>query len=72
MQECKYLGVTFNESGLGKAKQEKETKALQWWGRLNSAAKRRVNKYEVVRGLWKSVAVPSIMYGVDQIEKYGS
>ena len=46
-QEYKCLGVTFNESGLRNAKQ-KETKALQWWGKLNSAAKRRANKNEVI------------------------
>ena len=34
-------------------------------GRLGSVARCRANKYEVVRGLWKGVAIPSIMYGLE-------
>ena len=34
-------------------------------GRLASVARCRANRYEVVRGLWKGVAIPSIMYGLE-------
>ena len=40
------------------------TKANQWYGRL---ARYRANKYIVVRELWKTVAVPSTMYGMNII-----
>ena len=40
-------------------------RANQWIGRLGSVAKCRANKYELVRGLWKGMAVPSIMYGFE-------
>jgi hypothetical protein len=42
-------------------------RANQWLGILGSAAKVRASKYEVLREVWKSVAVPSIMYGLDVI-----
>ncbi|KAF2368309.1 hypothetical protein FHG87_000927 [Trinorchestia longiramus] len=42
----------------------KVVKAMQWWGRLKSVAKYRANKYKCVRGIWKYVAVPSIMFGM--------
>lgn len=64
-REYKYLSMTFTEGRLEKAKQEKETKALQSRGRLGSAAKRRASKYEIVRELWKVMAVPSVMYRVE-------
>ena len=40
----------------------KNFKCNQWFGRLASAVKFRTNKYEVIRGIWKELAVPSIMY----------
>ena len=42
-------------------------RANQWWGRLFSVTKLRSNNYEVVRGIWKSIAVPSLMYGMETI-----
>ena len=36
-------------------------------GRLGSAARMRASKYDVLREVWKSVVVPSIMYGMDVI-----
>ena len=63
--EYKYLGVTVSVKGCEKAKSEKIFKANQWYGRLASIARYRANKYLVVRELWKGMAVPSIMYGVN-------
>ena len=37
-------------------------------GRLCSISKFRANKYEVGRGLWKGIAVPSLMYGMDTVK----
>ena len=34
-------------------------------GRLGSISRCRTNKYEIVRGVWKGMAVPSIMYGLE-------
>ena len=63
--EYKYLGVTLNTYGVEKAKSEKIFKANQWYGRLASVARYRANKYVTVRELWKTLAVPSIMYGMN-------
>ncbi|KAF2364674.1 Reverse transcriptase domain [Trinorchestia longiramus] len=64
-KDREYLGCMLNEDGCAGAKDEKVVKAMQWWGRLSSVAKYRANKYECVRGIWKCVAVPSIMFGVN-------
>ena len=52
-------------SGCEKAKNEKLGLVNQWVGPLGSAARMRASKYDVLRE--KSVAVPSIMYGMDVI-----
>ena len=31
----------------------------------------RANKYEVMRGLWKGLAVPTVMYGLEIMEVGG-
>ena len=62
-----YLGVLFDEGGTGKAKLDRIFKANQWWGRLGSVTKFRSNKYEVLRGLWKSIAIPGILYAMNVI-----
>ncbi|KAF2349287.1 hypothetical protein FHG87_019959 [Trinorchestia longiramus] len=54
-----------SEDGCARAKGEKVVKAMQWWERLSSVAKYRANKYEYVRGIWKYVAVPSMMFGMN-------
>jgi hypothetical protein len=66
--EYKYLGMWVDENGCERSKREKMSKAQQWYGRLGSVAKTRANKYEVVRGLWKGVAVPSLMYGMNVLK----
>ena len=53
-------------NGCEKAKNEKLSLANQLVGRLGSAARMRASKYAVLRELWKSVAVPSIMYGMER------
>ncbi|KAF2369076.1 Helicase-associated domain [Trinorchestia longiramus] len=64
-KEHKYLGCMLSEDGCARAKGEKVVKAMQWWGRLSSVAKYRANKYECIRGIWKYVAIPSIMFGMN-------
>ncbi|KAF2350399.1 hypothetical protein FHG87_018844 [Trinorchestia longiramus] len=64
-KEYKYLGCMLSEDECARAKGEKVVKAMQWWGRLSSVAKYRANKYECVRGIWKYVAAPSIMFGME-------
>ena len=61
----KYLGIRYESKGMEGAKNEKIYKANQWWGRLGSIAKLRANRYEIVRGMWKNIAVPGIMYGMN-------
>ena len=63
----KYLGVTFDENGADRAKNNRICRANQWWGRLCSIAKCRANKYEVVRGMWKNMVIPSILHGMGTI-----
>ncbi|KAF2356793.1 Rab-GTPase-TBC domain [Trinorchestia longiramus] len=64
-KEYKYLGCMWSEDGCTRAKGEKVVKSMQWWGRLSSVAKYRANKCECVRGIWKYVAVPNIMFGIN-------
>ncbi|XP_045115935.1 uncharacterized protein LOC123507244 [Portunus trituberculatus] len=64
-KEYKYLGIWLDERGCERTKQERIARTNQWVGRLGSVARCRANKYEVVRGLWKGVAIPSIMYGLE-------
>ena len=63
--EHKYLDVTLNVNGVEKARSEKQFKAKQWYGRLSSVVRYRTNKYMTVRELWKTLAIPSIMYGIN-------
>jgi len=63
--QYKYLGMWVNDQGYEKTKTEKMFKAHQWYGQLGSVAKFRENKYEVLRGIWEKMVVPSIMYGAN-------
>ena len=65
--EYKYLGICMSPNGCEKVKYEKISQLNQWVGRLGSVARMRASKYDVLREVWKSVAVPSIMYGMDVI-----
>ncbi|KAF2346770.1 hypothetical protein FHG87_022474 [Trinorchestia longiramus] len=61
-KKYKCLGCMLSEDRCARAKGEKVVKAMQWWGRLSSVVKYRANKYECVRGIWKYVAVSSILF----------
>ena len=63
----KYLGFNVTKNGAMDIKTAKLFKARQWLGRLASMAKFRSNKYEMVRGLWKTVGVPDVLYGAGVI-----
>ncbi|KAF2355254.1 hypothetical protein FHG87_013991 [Trinorchestia longiramus] len=64
-KEYKYLGCMLSKDGCARAKGEKVVKDMQWWGKLCSVAKYRANKDEYVREIWKYVAIPSIMFGME-------
>ena len=59
------MGIWLDEKGYERTKHERIARANQWVGRLGSVARYRANKYEVVRRLWKGMAILSIMYGVE-------
>ena len=61
----KYLGMIIDEQGTDRTKRDRIAKGIQWVGRLGSVSRYRANKYEVVRGLWKGMAVPGLMYGLE-------
>ena len=65
--EYKYLGICLSVNGCERAKSEKISQLNQWVGRLGSVARMRASRYDVIREVWKSVAVPGIMYGMDVI-----
>ena len=41
------------------------------YGIINGKINFRANQYEVMRGLWKGLAVPSVMYGLEIVEVGG-
>ena len=63
--QYKYLGIMVDENGTDRTKLDRIAKANQWVGRLGSVARCRANRYEVVRGVWKGMAVPGLMYGLE-------
>ena len=67
VKDYKYLGIMIDNKGMQKAKSDKILKAYQWYGRLGAAVKFRSNRYEVTRGIWKTVAVPNIMYAMNVV-----
>ena len=46
-------------------------KAEKMYGIINGKTNLRVNKFQVIRGLWKGLAVPTIMYGLEVIDITG-
>ena len=66
-REYKYLGVCMSVDGCERMKHEKISQLNQWVGRMGSAARMRACKYDVLREVWKSVAVPSVMYGMNVV-----
>ena len=67
VNKYKYLGVIFDEKGTDGAKNNRIFKANQWWGRLCSIVKFRSNRYEIIRGIWKNIVVPSLLHGMDVV-----
>ena len=63
--EYKYLGVWMSPRGCERTKNEKISLVNQWVGRLGSIARTRACKYDVLREVWKTIAVPSVMYGME-------
>ena len=53
-----YLRVLFEEGGTGRAKAESIFRAM---------TKFRSNKYEIARGIFKGVVIPSLLYGMETI-----
>ena len=68
VEEYKYLGVIIGVNGFGREMNEKVKRAGMMWGRMLNAVKERANKYEVVRGIWKGIGVPGVLYGMEAIE----
>ena len=65
VDEIKYLGLKLDKTGLGKEKNAIRKKAEKMYGIINGKINCRANKYEVMRGLWKGIAVPTVMYGTE-------
>ena len=68
VEEYKYLGITLGNKGLEKEKNGWRLKAEKQYNMINAGMKLRSNKYEIMRGLWKGVAVPTVMYGAELID----
>ena len=66
VSQYNYHGVLFEEGGR-RAKSERIFRANQWWGIICSMTKFRSNKYEIARGIFKGVAIPSLLYAMDTI-----
>ena len=62
-----YLGVELGMNNDPAKKKSKLTLAENWVGIIRNTASFRVNTYEVIRELWKGLAVPEIMFGMEII-----
>ena len=67
----KYLGLEIDNKGLVKERNKLRKKAEKMYGIINGKINFRANKYEVMRGLWKGLAVPTVMYGLEIMEVGG-
>ena len=38
------------------------------YGIINGKTNLRANKFQVIRGLWKGLAVPTVMYGLEVVD----
>ena len=61
VEEYKYLGVKLDTKGMDKEKNGLRKKAEKMYGIINGKINLRVNKFQVIRGLWKGLAVPTII-----------
>ena len=65
VKQYNQLGVLFGEVGTGRAKSLRTFRVYQWWQRLCSMVNFMANKHKVIMGIWKEIAVPCLMYGMD-------
>ena len=67
VEKYTYLGIEVGQEGIGEEKQRKinEGKARRMAGMIINGGSRLVNKYEVGRSLWKGIALPYCLYGVE-------
>ena len=68
VNEYKYLGLTIGNKGLEKEKNNIRVKAEKNLSMIKAKTKLRANKYEITRGLWKGIAVPTLLYGAEILE----
>ena len=68
VNEYKYLGLTIGNKGLEKEKNNIRVKAEKNLSTIKAKTKLRANKYEITRGLWKGIAVPTLLYGAEILE----
>ena len=61
VKEYKYLGILVENKGLEKEENTLRMKAERQLGILKANSTFRVNKYEVTRGIWKGIAILSIL-----------
>ena len=71
VEEYKYLGVKLDTKGMDKENNGLRKKAEKMFGIINGKTNLRANKFQVIRGLWKGLAVPTIMYGLEVIDANG-
>ena len=67
VEEFTYLGVKIGSTGVNRHREHVKNKAKKLAGLTYTASMRKRNKYEVIRELWKGVAVPACMYGAEII-----
>ena len=67
VNKYKYLGLEITNEGIDNIAEKRIIKGEKWWGRISNISKFRSNKYEITRGLWKGVAIPSLLYGIEII-----
>ena len=67
VDEIKYLGLIINKDGMENEKNRIRNKAEKMYGIINGKTNCRINKYEIIRGLWKGMTMPTIMYRLEVI-----
>ena len=62
-----YLGLEIKNNGFIDITENKIATAEGWVGQMGGIMSSRKNKYEVSREIWKGVAVPKIMFGLEAL-----
>ena len=65
VDKTKYLGFTLSKEGFEQEKKVKIKLANQWMGRIHAETKFRYGTNMIIRDMWKMMAVPQIMYGLE-------